>query len=116
MKIDSLKELSTTFLVNNTISVPKDANNSDYKDIQKYISSGGSYAAYDPLSDRKAEKIIICQNYLESTDWQASAFIKYGRPVDANVSNNCLKAKQWKDDIEACTTIEQLENININFE
>ena len=68
------------------------------------------------LEQGKQSKTAQCQAYLESTDWQAAAFIKYGRPVDANVSENCLKAKQWKIDIAACTTLEELNNININFE
>jgi hypothetical protein len=40
------------------------------------------------VEEAKQAKIAQCQNYLQSTDWQASAFIKYGRPVDTNVSNN----------------------------
>ena len=70
----------------------------------------------DFLAEKKNEKTAQCQTYLEGTDWQAAAFIKYGRPVDANVSENCLKAKQWKIEIAACTTLEELNNININFE
>lgn len=68
------------------------------------------------LEQGKQTKTAQCQTYLEGTDWQAAAFIKYGRPVDANVSKNCLKAKQWKIEIDACTTLEKLNNININFE
>jgi hypothetical protein len=68
------------------------------------------------LEQGKQTKTAQCQTYLESTDWQAAAFIKYGRTIDANVSENCLKAKQWKIDIAACTTLEQLNAININFE
>jgi len=67
------------------------------------------------LEQAKIDKIAQCQTYLESTDWQAAAFTKYGRPIDANVSENCLKAKQWKIDVAACTTLEELNNININF-
>jgi hypothetical protein len=67
------------------------------------------------LKSQQNEKIAQCQLYLQSTDWQAAAFIKYSRPVDANVSENCLKAKQWKIDIDACTSLEELNNININF-
>jgi hypothetical protein len=67
------------------------------------------------LEQGKQIKTAQCQNYLQGTDWQAAAFIKYSRPIDANVSENCLKAKQWKIDIAACTTLEELENINIDF-
>ena len=67
------------------------------------------------LEQAKAIKTAQCQAYLESTDWQVSAFIKYARPIDANVSENCLNAKQWKIDIAACTTLEELDNINIDF-
>jgi len=71
--------------------------------------------AYE-LEQAKLAKTAQCQTYLEGTDWQAAAFIKYGRPIDANVSENCLKAKQWKIDIAACTTLEQLNKIIINFD
>jgi len=68
------------------------------------------------LEQGKQSKTAQCQGYLEGTDWQAAALIKYGRQLDANVAENCLKAKQWKIDIAACTTLEELNNININFE
>lgn len=73
------------------------------------------------LKQKKEEKIAQCQAYLESTDWQASAFIKYGRPLDSNVQENCLKAKELKAQIKACTTLEELNkeelnNINIYFD
>ena len=67
------------------------------------------------LEQGKQSKTAECQAYLEGTDWQAVALIKYNRPLDANVAKNCLKAKQWKIDIAACTTLEELNNININF-
>lgn len=67
------------------------------------------------LEQGKQSKTAQCQAYLEGTDWQAAALIKYGRQLDANVAENCLKAKQWKIDIAACTTLEELNNININF-
>jgi hypothetical protein len=67
------------------------------------------------LEQGKQIKTAQCEDYLQGTDWQAAAFIKYSRPIDANVFENCLKAKQWKIDIAACTTLEELENINIDF-
>ena len=67
------------------------------------------------LEQGKQSKTAQCQAYLEGTDWQAAAFIKYNRPLDANVAENCLKAKQWKINIAACTTLEELNNINIDF-
>ena len=68
------------------------------------------------LEQGQQSKTAQCQAYLEGTDWQAAALIKYGRPLDANVAENCLKSKQWKIDIDACTTLKELNNININFE
>ena len=81
----------------------------------------GIYQEYAVLSSilleqEKALKIAQCQTYLQSTDWQASAFLKYGRPIDDGVKENCLKAKELKNKIEACTTLEQLEKINVNFD
>jgi len=67
------------------------------------------------LRQAKQIKKAQCQTYLQNTDWQAAAFIKYNRPIDSNVSENCLRAKQLKKDIEACTTLEELNKINTDF-
>lgn len=115
MEIYKIIEQKNSFIVNDELNVPKSEGNSDYRKVRSYIEAGGKYQAYNQLLEKKTEKIAQCQDYLEQTDWQANAFIKYGRPIDANVPGNCLKAKQWKSDIKACTTIEELENININF-
>lgn len=94
-------------------------NNAQVLDKQMCVVDGvyQEYVTPDSvlLEQGKQSKTAECQAYLQSTDWQAAAFIKYGRPVDANVSENCLKAKQWKIDIAACTTLEELNAININF-
>lgn len=116
MQITKVQKQKNGYLVNDSIFVPNAQDNSDYQAIQKWIADGGIVEAFDYLAEAKVVKTAQCQTYLEGTDWQAAAFIKYGRPVDANVSENCLKAKQWKIDIAACTTLEELNNININFE
>ena len=82
---------------------------------------GGVYQEYKTpdsvlLEQEKVVKIAQCKQYLVETDWQANAFIKYGRPIDSGVKENCLKAKKLKADIEACTTLKELEKINVNFE
>jgi hypothetical protein len=116
MQITKVQKQKNGYLVNDSMSVPIAQDNSDYQAVQKWIADGGVVEAFDALAEAKLTKIAQCQTYLESTDWQAAAFIKYGRTIDANVSKNCLKAKQWKIDIAACTTLEELNAININFE
>lgn len=86
------------------------------EDELKDLNKEDPNEALNILNYAKKQKLDQCRAYLESTDWQAVAFIKYGRPIDSGVKENCLKAKKFMDDIEACKTLKQLEKININFE
>lgn len=115
MQINTVKKISSGFLLNDSAFAPEDLENSDYQAIQKWISEGGIIDDSDELQRKKDEKIAICDSYLESTDWQAAAFIKYKRPVDSDVEKKCLLAKKKKSEIKACETLEQLEEINLEF-
>tara|TARA_R110000868_G_C10826001_1_gene758971 strand:+ start:597 stop:1040 length:444 start_codon:yes stop_codon:yes gene_type:complete len=54
--------------------------------------------------------------YLQSTDWQAAAFIKYGRPLDIGLPAKCQLANDEINAIEACTTLTALNAFSTTFE
>jgi hypothetical protein len=70
------------------------------------------------LEQAKASKINECKAYLASTDWQIIRLSDptSGEPLKEGVAENRSLARSLQDDIEACTTLEELNNININFE
>lgn len=57
MSIINVKELESSYLVNDAICVPKNPENSDYQKIQKWISEGGVVEKEDLLAKAKQEKI-----------------------------------------------------------
>ena len=69
------------------------------------------------LEELKAQKIAQCKAYLSSTDWQIIRLSDptSGEPLKEGVAENRSLARSLQDDIAACTTIEELNNININF-
>ena len=54
--------------------------------------------------------------YLHSTDWQAAAFVKYGRPLNSGLAEKCQLANDEINAIEACTTLTQLNTFSTTFE
>jgi len=57
MQIEKVKELEKIYLVNNSIAVPKNSDNSDYQRIQKWILDGGVVEKQDQLLPLKQQKI-----------------------------------------------------------
>ena len=70
--------------------------------------------AYE-LEEAKTVKINQCKAYLNNTDWQIIALTERNRVVDENVATNRPLAVSLQAEIAACTTLEELNNININF-
>jgi len=70
------------------------------------------------LKNAKNQKIAQCLAYLSSTDWQVIRLAdpSSGEALKEGVAENRILARSLQDDIEACTTLEQLNNINVNFE
>ena len=66
----------------------------------------------------KNQKIAQCKAYLSSTDWQIIRLSDptSGQPLKEGVAENRSLARSLQDTIEACTTLEQLNNINVNFQ
>ena len=71
--------------------------------------------AYE-LEEAKTVKINQCKGYLNNTDWQIIALTERNRVVDEDVATNRPLAVSLQAEIAACTTLEELNNININFE
>jgi hypothetical protein len=57
MQIEKIKEFEQTYLVNDSISVPKNSENSDYQKIQQWIANGGIVEQEDLLTKAKLEKV-----------------------------------------------------------
>lgn len=66
------------------------------------------------LKQKKEEKTAQCKHYLNSTDWQHVSFTERGRDYE-DVKKKRLKAVSTQDLIEACTTLDELNNINTDF-
>tara|TARA_R110000868_G_scaffold17344_1_gene76346 strand:+ start:25940 stop:26491 length:552 start_codon:yes stop_codon:yes gene_type:complete len=49
MKIETVKELESGYLVNESISIPKDPLNRDYAEVEKWIADGGKLEKEDLL-------------------------------------------------------------------
>lgn len=69
------------------------------------------------LKQAKKEKIAQCQSYLQDTDWY---IIRMADPSNAsaapeNILMNRANARAWQDDVENCQDLQELNNININF-
>lgn len=114
MQIQTVKQTKSGYLLNESSFVPNNQDNSDYQAIQEWIAKGGVVEAYDPFPEIKEEKIAACKSYLAKTDWECTAYQERGRAYDETKAKR-LKAVSLQDDIEACTTIEELNNIKIEF-
>lgn len=70
------------------------------------------------LEQAKTTKIAQCQIYLNETDWY---IIRMSDPssvtvVPENILVNRANARVWQKNIKEAATIEELNNININFD
>lgn len=68
------------------------------------------------LEREKRVRISHCKSALAANDWQAAAYIKRGRPLDADLAEKESVIASTMNEIENCLTLEELEKININFE
>lgn len=72
--------------------------------------------AYE-LEKAKEIKIAQCINYLQQTDWQIIRLADptSREPLKEGVAQNRALARSLQDEIKTCTSIEELNQININF-
>jgi len=69
------------------------------------------------LEQGKISKTIQCQTYLNQTDWYITRMIDPSSSiiVPENILINRANARAWQENINACTSLEELNAININF-
>lgn len=154
------------FVINDSIAVPDDENNSDYQKIQRWIASGGIVEPYDQLEECKESKKQLlrinrdnalnnsiysvsvegsgCDFYLRTSDLAAiqaridslpndtatkswgcadgrrvelnkAAFQSLYRHISVNDETVYNLYAEKLQEIEQAETLEELENININF-
>jgi len=70
------------------------------------------------LEELKSQKISECKNYLTNTDWQIIRLSDptSGESLKEGVADNRALARSLQDQIKACTTLEEVNAININFQ
>lgn len=69
--IETVKEMQHCYIVNNCISVPKNAENSDYQKIQQWIANGGVAEQEDLLAKAKLEKIAKIKSLRDQKNIEA---------------------------------------------
>ena len=67
------------------------------------------------MPDYLYEKITECQAYLTETDKWSIRLSETSVAMPSGVSDNRALARSRQADIEACSTLEQLNNINTDF-
>ena len=67
------------------------------------------------LQEAKTSKIPQCKSYLSSTDWYVIRKADNGTAIPTQIETNRELARTLQDNINACTTIEELNLINIEF-
>lgn len=69
------------------------------------------------LNSQKQFKIAQCQKYLDETDWYIIRMSdpSNGTTIPENILINRANARTWQRDVNEATTLEELNNININF-
>jgi len=72
MNIETVKDLENSYLINNSILVPKDSSNSDYQKVQKWIAEGNKpdpeFTPAELLQNAKNDKIKELEVFHESDE------------------------------------------------
>lgn len=104
MIINTVKDLQNSYLVNNSISVPKDSSNSDYQAVQKWIAEGNKpdpeFTPAELLQNAKNDKIKELEVFHESDEVRILTINE-----KFQVSTNYEKTRKWFNEI-----INDLEN------
>ncbi len=86
-------------------------------EIKELDESPNREELLNQLNFQKQIKINLCRSYLKRTDWQ---IIRLSDPTSVNplkegVAEKRDLARSLQDDINDCTTLEQLNEINTDF-
>jgi hypothetical protein len=121
MQIEKVKDFTEYYLVNDSISVPKNSENKDYREVVFWIENGGivepKFTDEELIIKIKLEKINYCKDYLKNTDWQIIRLVDPSSEQDLEneiVEKRSL-ARTMQDEIKSCLTLEDLQNINLDF-
>lgn len=70
------------------------------------------------LEQGKIMKIGQCLQYLSDTDWYVIRMsdLSNASEIPQNILTNRTNARTWQKDIKDAMTLEELNNININFD
>lgn len=126
MQIEKVIDLGKEYLVNDTTSVPKSEGNSDYKSVLEWIENGGEVIPFDELGEAKKEKIsqikskaqqLIVEQY---PDYKQRNILMSGNELAISEMNAFIepiriRSNEIESDLNDCTTIEELNNVNTDF-
>ena len=119
MNIETVKELELVYLINNSISIPKNPENRDYRKVQQWIADGGivepEFTTAEKIQNKIDELTSSRRSYLNSTDWRCLRFVDVGDTYPQSVKDKRALARQEINTIEVCATLEQLNAFNIEF-
>lgn len=106
------------YVVNGNSFIPIDEGNADYKALKKWIDDGGVVETDDELGIAKDRKIAECKTYLSSTDWQVIRLVDQSsrEKLKEDIAKKRALARSLQDKIRVCATLEELNDINTNFE
>jgi hypothetical protein len=103
----------------------KEQNTNRIVEFQSQASIGAGFANWTRLTESeilahelqkaKDAKIAQCKAYLNKTDWYVIRLADAGIVIPVEIVENRNFARDNQDLITACTTLEALNNININF-
>jgi hypothetical protein len=86
----------------------------DFRQEPYRLATDNEIEAYELQEAKKAKK-QQCLSYLGKTDWYAVRFAETQVAIPDDILENRARARSLQEKIEACETLEELENININF-
>lgn len=98
MIINTVKELENSYLVNDSITVPKDAGNSDYQKVQDWIAEGNTpdpeFTEAELLQNAKDDKIKELEIFHES---DSARILTINNTF--KVSTNFESTRKWFNEI-----------------
>jgi len=98
---------------------PNDNTNPNSLEYDNWLLEGNlvEWSDLENLEQAKVSKIDQCKTYLINTDWQVIRLSDptSGEPLKEGVAEKRTLARSLQVNIKACTTLEELENINIDF-
>ena len=126
MQIEKVIDQKDSYLVNDTTSVPKAEGNTDYKSVLEWIENGGKVIPFDELEETRKEKISQTKSKAQQLivaqypDYKQRNILMSGDDIaiadmNAFIEPIRIRSNEIESDINDCTTIEELNNVNTDF-